>query len=45
MDSKMFLLLLSFSPGKPGVLTGSHLHFELQDGTLYLNPIYYVDIG
>ena len=28
MDSKMFLLLLSFSPGKPGVLTGSHLHFS-----------------
>ena len=31
--------------GQSGSATGSHLHFELQDGTLYLNPIYYVDLG
>lgn len=30
--------------GDSGGATGSHLHFELQDGSLYLNPIYYVEI-
>lgn len=30
--------------GASGTATGSHLHFELQNGTVYLNPIYYVDI-
>lgn len=31
--------------GQTGAATGAHLHFEFQDGTLYLNPIYYVDLG
>lgn len=31
--------------GDTGETTGAHLHFELQHGKLYLNPIYYVSIG
>lgn len=31
--------------GESGTATGPHLHFELHHGTLYLNPIYYVDLG
>lgn len=31
--------------GQSGMATGPHLHFELQDGSLYLNPIYYVALG
>lgn len=31
--------------GATGLVTGPHLHFELHDGELYLNPIYYVDVG
>ena len=31
--------------GESGSVTGAHLHFELQDGTLYLNPIYYIALG
>lgn len=31
--------------GSTGLATGPHLHFELHDEELYLNPIYYVDVG
>ena len=31
--------------GATGLVTGPHLHFELHDGDLYLNPIYYVEVG
>ena len=31
--------------GESGSVTGAHLHFELQDGALYLNPIYYIALG
>ena len=31
--------------GSTGLATGPHLHFELHDGELYLNPIYYVAVG
>lgn len=31
--------------GATGLVTGPHLHFELHDGELYLNPIYYVQVG
>lgn len=31
--------------GATGLVTGPHLHFELHDGDLYLNPIYYVAVG
>lgn len=31
--------------GDSGMATGPHLHFALQDGELYLNPIYYVELG
>ena len=30
--------------GDTGVATGPHLHFELHDGELYLNPIYYIEV-
>ena len=28
--------------GESGMATGTHLHFELQKGGIYLNPVYYV---
>ncbi len=31
--------------GSTGLATGPHLHFELHDGSLYLNPIFYVELG
>ncbi len=31
--------------GDSGMVTGAHLHFELHSGELYLNPIYYVELG
>ena len=31
--------------GATGLATGPHLHFELHDGDLYLNPIYYLEVG
>lgn len=31
--------------GATGLVTGPHLHFELHDGELYLNPIFYVEVG
>lgn len=31
--------------GDTGMVTGAHLHFELHSGELYLNPIFYVELG
>ena len=31
--------------GATGIVTGPHLHFELHDRDLRLNPIYYVEVG
>lgn len=31
--------------GDTGMVTSAHLHFELHSGELYLNPIYYVELG
>ena len=30
--------------GHTGIATGSHLHFAMQQGEIYLNPIYYVTL-